>query len=192
MKITNVLGSPRATGNSTTIAQVLLEFLQKQGMSAKTFELNKLSYRGCQGCMMCKTKSDRCVIQDDLISVLEEIRTSDVVVISSPVYFGEVTAQTKGLLDRFYSYYTPDYRTNSNPSRLVPEKKLVFIISQGNPDEKAFADLIPRYTRIFGRLGFSEIYPIRGLGMGPENDARKNETLMQMISETAKKIVVDA
>jgi len=189
MKIINVLGSPRTTGNSAAIAHTLLEILQKHGNQVRTFELNKLTYQGCQGCMACKTNSGQCVIKDDLSGVLEEVRTSDVVIISSPVYFGEITAQTKGLFDRFYSYYAPDYRTNPNASRLAPGKKIVFIITQGNPDEKAFADLIPRYTGIFSRLGFNEINSIRGLGMGPESDSVINETLKQLINDTAKKIM---
>jgi len=109
-------------------------------------------------------------------------------VVSSPVYFGEITAQAKGMLDRFYSYLAPDYRTNPNAARLAPGKKMVLIIPQGNPDEKAFADLIPRYTRIFGLFGFQEIYPIRALGMGAESDARKNGALLQLIHDTAAKI----
>lgn len=189
MKIINVLGSPRTTGNSAAIAHALLEILQKHSNQVRTFELNKLTYQGCQGCMACKTNSGQCVTKDDLSGVLEEVSTSDVVVIASPVYFGEITAQTKGLIDRFYSYYTPDYRTNPNPSRLAPGKKLVLILSQGNPDEEAFAELIPRYSRILNRLGFNEIYPIRGLGMGPASNAGINETLRQLINDTALQIM---
>ena len=186
MKITNIIGSPRSAGNSATIVRVLLERLPDS--QVKTFELNKLSYRGCQGCMACKTTSEKCVIKDDLSEVLEEVRASDVVLIASPVYFGDITAQTKGLIDRFYSYYGPDYKTNPNPSRLAPGKKLVFILPQGNPDQKAFEDIIMKYTRIFTRLGFVEVYTIRALGVGPESDIRKQETVVKLTHDTAEKI----
>jgi multimeric flavodoxin WrbA len=192
MKVTSVIGSPRSAGNSAAITRVLLDSLQTSGAQVRTFELNKLSYRGCQGCMACKITSDKCVVKDDLSEVLEEIRAADVVLIASPVYFGDVTAQTKGLIDRCYSYYSPDYRTNPNPSRLAPGKKLVFILPQGNPDQNAFEDMITKYTRIFGRLGFAEIYPIRALGVGPESDARKKATLIQLINDTADKIAAGA
>jgi multimeric flavodoxin WrbA len=142
--------------------------------------------------MACKITSDKCVVKDDLSEVLEEIRASDVVLIASPVYFGDITAQAKGLIDRCYSYYSPDYKTNPNPSRLAPGKKLVFILPQGNPDQNAFEDIITKYTRIFGRLGFTDIYPIRALGMGPESDVRKKETLIQLINDTADKIAAGA
>jgi len=192
MKITNIIGSPRASGNSATIARMLLECWQTSTPQVKTYELNGLTYRGCQGCMACKTTSDKCVVTDGLSLVLEEIRTSDVVVIASPIYCGDVSAQTKGLIDRCYSYYQPDYLTNPHPGRLAPGKKLVFVVSQGNPDPKAYEDVITKYTRTFRRIGFTDIYPLRVLGVGPKSDGRADETLTQLINATAAKVVADA
>ncbi len=190
MKITNIIGSPHSTGNSATIARILLEDLQTTEAQMNTFELNKLNYRGCQGCMACKTKLDHCAVKDDLTEVLEEVEESDVILISSPVYFGDITAQTKGLIDRCYSYFRPDYKTNPNSSRLEPGKTLVFILPQGNPDGKVFDDIVTKYTRIFGRLGFSHVYTIRALGVGPESDIRTEETVRKLINDTAQKIAI--
>jgi multimeric flavodoxin WrbA len=189
MKITTVLGSPRSSGNSATIAKELLDQLRKNGAQTSTFELNKLSYRGCQGCMACKTTSEKCVLKDDLEAVLEDIRTSDITIIATPVYCLEITSQLKGLVDRFYSFYKPDFRTNPKPSRLAEGKKLVFIVAQGNPDEKFCSDIIPRYSPMLGRLGFTSIFPIRALGMGPGSDVLKNELVLHTINETAKKLI---
>jgi len=93
MKITNLVGSPRPNGNSATIAKALLAQLAPVAGETKTHVLNQLTYRGCQGCMACKTTADKCVVQDDLSAVLEDVRSADVVFFSSPVYFGELTSQ---------------------------------------------------------------------------------------------------
>jgi multimeric flavodoxin WrbA len=129
------------------------------------------------------------VLKDDLDAALEDIKTSDVTIIASPVYVGEITSQTKGLIDRFYSYYVPDFRTNPKPSRLAKGKKLVLIIPQGNPDESFFSDIIPRYSILLGRLGFNHIYPIRALGAGPDSNMLKDERITQAINDTAEKIL---
>jgi Multimeric flavodoxin WrbA len=192
MKIINVIGSPRSSGNSATVARMLLEKLPIEKAQVRTVELNKLNYRGCQGCMACKTKSDQCVVEDDLTEVLEEIRISDIVLIGTPVYIGEINAQTKGLIDRFYSYYLPDYLTNPKPGRLAPGKKLVFILSQGNPDQNAYADIVAKYTGYFGRLGFTNAYMIRALGVGPQSDVRTVESVLQSINDTARQIIAGA
>jgi multimeric flavodoxin WrbA len=147
MRIINILGSPRSSGNGATIAQLLLDALAKPENQINTHALNTLGYRGCQACMSCKKTTDRCAVKDDLTPVLEDVRAADVVILSTPVYFGEITAQAKGFVDRLYSFLGPDYRTNPHSSRLSHGKQLVLILPQGNPDETAFADLIPRYTR---------------------------------------------
>lgn len=192
MKIMNVIGSPRSGGNSATVARMLLEKLPAENVRVRTVQLNQLNYRGCQGCMACKTQADQCAVRDDLTGVLEEIRASDLVLIATPVYIGEISAQTKGLLDRFYSYFLPDYITNPTPGRLAPGKKLVFIVSQGNPDPNAYGDIIAKYTQFFGRLGFSNVYIIRVLGAGPKSDVRIQETVLQSINDTARQIVAGA
>ena len=188
MKIINIIGSPRTSGNGATIAQLLLEGLENKSTQAHTIKLNELSYRGCQSCMACKKTTDTCVARDDLTEVLEEIRTTDLVLLSSPVYFGEITAQLKGLLDRFYSFLLPDFRTNPKPGRLAAGKKLVLIIPQGNPAESAFADLIPRYSQILKRTGFDEIISIRATGVGVDSDVRENAAVLSQVQTALQKI----
>lgn len=189
MKITSILGSPRTKGNTATIVNLLIDALQTAKPEVKTHELNKLKFKGCQACMACKTTSEACVVKDDLSRVFEDIKTSDVVVLTSPVYIGEVTAQTKGFIDRAYSLYKPDFRTNPNPGRLPAGKKFVFVLSQGNPDEKLYGDIITRYSGTFSRTGFKDIFPIRAIGVGPQSDIKQNKAVTDSIAQTAAKIL---
>lgn len=170
MRVTNIVGSPHASGNTASMARMLLGELQAFGAEVTTYELNGLKYRGCQGCWACQRTSDHCVLRDGLSPVLEDIRSSDLVVVASPIYFGDVSSQTKGLIDRFFSYHAPDFRTSPTPSRLAPGKKMILILSQGNPDQAAFEDIVARYARIFGHLGFREVHTIRAVGVGPASD----------------------
>ena len=188
MRIINILGSPRPSGNGATIAQLLTNILESHHNEIITYELNKLVYRGCQACMACKKSSETCVVKDDLTPILKDIREADVVLLSTPIYFGEVTAQAKGLIDRLYSLFGADYRTNPHPSRLAKGKQLVLILPQGNADESAFADVGPRYERIFTRLGFDEIIPIRALGATMDCDVLSNESIVETVKKTASKL----
>lgn len=84
MKIVCLLGSPRSKGNSSVIAKRFCDTAERFGTEIQSFALNKLTYRGCQGCMSCKTTSEKCLLKDDLAEVLDAIREADVLVSVHP------------------------------------------------------------------------------------------------------------
>ncbi len=188
MKIVSLLGSPRSKGNSATIANRITETAAKLGAETSTYELNRLAYRGCQGCYACKKGLEHCVLNDDLAGVLNAVREADVVVLASGVYFGEITAQLKAFIDRCFSYFKPDFITNREPSRLKP-KKLVFVITQSNPDKELFADIFPRYELFLKWLGFSETSLIRVCGIGPATVDAVPEKALQQAEDAARSLV---
>jgi multimeric flavodoxin WrbA len=188
-RIVCVLGSPRLQGNSAAIAKRFCEEAEKLGASVETFVLNKLSYRGCQGCMACKTKLDRCVLKDDLTQVLDAVREADVLVMASPVYYGDVSSQLKAFIDRTFSYLVPDFATNPNPSRLKPGKKLVFVLAQAQPDEKLFSDIYPRYESFFKWYGFDGSHLIRCAGVQAPGEAEKRADVMAQAAEVARALL---
>lgn len=189
MKATCLLGSPRKNGNSAIIADYFVNQLNKNGVSTQTFALNELNYKGCQGCMACKNKLDKCILKDDLTKVLEEIRDSDVWVLSSPVYCGEATASIRAFVERVYSFAVPDFLTNPIKSRLKLGKKLVFIVTQGNPDENLFTDIFPKYERFFKIQGFSDFHVIRACGVRDEGDVNSREDIFKLTEKIAAEIM---
>jgi multimeric flavodoxin WrbA len=178
-----ILGSPRVNGNTETLARKFVETAESLGAQAEFFALNKLTYKGCQGCKLCKTKFDECVVKDDLTAVLRAAAAADIVVIASPVYFGQLTSQMKGVLERMYSFLKPTYLTEPNASRLSPNAKCVFVFSQGSPDPSTF-DIFAEYDRWFGFLGFKN-YLIRGVGLNDRTDAAQREDLLKQAEKLA-------
>lgn len=189
MKTVCVLGSPRPKGNSTAIATYFCDWLESLGAEVRTFTLNKLTYQGCQACMACKTKLDRCVLADDLTRVLDAVREADLLVLATPVYFGDITSQLKGFIDRMYSFFTPDYRTSTVKSRLAPGKKLVLIQVQGRPDESKFADIFPRYGEFWDWYGIKERYCIRSWGIREIGEIAKDKEVFKIAEDIAARIM---
>ena len=166
MKILCVLGSPRREGNSATIARRFIDTAKSLGAEVQVYELNRMNYRGCQGCGSCKTKTDKCATRDDLTQVLEAVPEADVILIASPVYYQEVPGQVKCFLDRLYSFMPPNYLQTGAASRVPAGKKVVFITTQGAP-ETAMAELATRYSNMFKRvLGAGEVRTLRAGGVG--------------------------
>jgi len=113
----------------------------------QTFMLNKMDFRGCQHCDACKTKTDRCVLKDDMTVVLEAVKNTDVLVLATPIYFAHITAQLKTFVDRCYSYLAPfEHKAMPDASRISDDKKLVLITAQNLTDE-AFSEVCEKYRR---------------------------------------------
>jgi|GEM_PF-105555 len=191
MKIVALLASPRTDGNSSTLANRLTSAAAAKGAEVQAFKLNSLNYRGCQACNACKLLTDHCVLNDDLAEVLAEVAKADVLVLATPVYYGDVTGQLKLFIDRSFSYYTPDFRTSCKPSRLASGKKLIFIQTQGNPDQTFFGDIYSRYSTFFKRYGFDDSSLVRACGVSEPGQVNENQVVLDRLDSVTAQLFPD-
>lgn len=176
-----LLGSPRPKGNSAVMARAVCEAAQAAGAEVTTFALNTLSYRGCQGCLACKQEgSAGCILEDGLTPVLAAVSACDALILATPVYFGEVTAQLKGFIDRTFSFLVPGYAhaPHGQRSRLTPGKTLCFVIAQGHPREDLFTDIFPRYAYLLEWQGFTHSRLLRACAIYKMGDAAARAGLL--------------
>ena len=180
MKVVNIIGSPRKNGTSSRIAQSFTDEAEKLGAEIENYYLNGMKYRGCQGCEQCHSKSDKCILKDDLKDVLEAMHSSDVAIFSSPVYYGDVSGQFKMFFDRTWSLVNVNYQ-NEIPfsTRLKKGKTAIFLLSQGDYKEK-HKDIVERYSHYFELYGY-ELKVIRATGLmsgDPAADVSESQTEM--------------
>ena len=187
MKIVAVLGSPRPQGNSAGLARQFLAAARELGAEVQEYQLNKLNFQGCQGCRTCKTKSEACILEDDLAPVLAAIKAADLLVLASPVYFGELTGQMKLFFDRTYSYLNPDFS-----SRVPAGKPAVLVLAQANPDPAQFADIFPRYERWLKLYGFEPVRLLRAVGVRDLGDIDGQTDLLAQAAALARELVQPA
>ncbi|MBX2867652.1 MAG: flavodoxin family protein [Acidiferrobacterales bacterium] len=167
-KIVCIQGSPRKNGNT----QVLLDAFcagAEAGGEFKKYHLDDMQYRGCRNLMHCKTVSEYCGQNDDLTPVLADIRAADIVVLASPIYFTDITGPLKLCLDRWFSFFVPQYAGAIVKSRLQGEKTLVFIQTQGEGEDQ-YADVITKYNHSLSWLGFSSSHLLRAPGVRDVGD----------------------
>ena len=184
MKIVAVLGSPRPQGNSSTLARAFLQAAAARGAEVTEYLLNQLAYQGCQGCMACKTKRDTCILEDDLAPVLNAVIEADLLVLASPVYFGDLSGQMKCFFDRTYSYINPDFST-----RVPPGKKAVVVLVQANPDPAQFADIFPRYERWLKLYGCDPVHLLRAVGAREPGDIASQTAALDAAAALARELV---
>ncbi len=104
MNVIAVNGGPRKDWNTGTMLKSALEGAESVGARTKLVHLYDLTYKGCTSCFSCKRKGNTCgglcAMSDDLRAILEEVLESDVLLLGSPVYFGDVTGEMRSFLER--------------------------------------------------------------------------------------------
>jgi multimeric flavodoxin WrbA len=96
MHILGISGSLRKDGNT---AKLLHKVLEGAGTSYSFISLADVEVSACRGCRQC-SGTGTCVIPDGMHSIYEELRRCDAVVLGSPVYFGNINASLKAVMDR--------------------------------------------------------------------------------------------
>jgi multimeric flavodoxin WrbA len=102
MKAIAINGSPRKGGNTEFLLRKVLEPLTEAGWDTEFIQLGGKPIRGCRACYQCfKTKNSRCGQEDGIFDVcLEKMITAEAIILGSPTYFTDVSAEMKALLDR--------------------------------------------------------------------------------------------
>ena len=102
MKVIGICGSPRVGSNSEILLQHALEPFQEKSWTVVKFLLSNRTVAPCDGCDSC-AQTGQCAIEDDMSFLYDEFETCSALVIASPVYYRNVTAQLKAVLDRTYA-----------------------------------------------------------------------------------------
>jgi NAD(P)H-dependent FMN reductase len=147
------VGSAKHNGNIDSIVKKILEGAKENESEIKIYYLNDMNIKYCQGCLYCR-KNDTCCINDDMKPVYENLKTADIIIIGSPVYMCQVSAQTKTLLDRLYPL------TEINMGKHIPrfgEKQLIMVYSQAAPFRFMFSKYFSYLSKSLKGIGFKEI-----------------------------------
>jgi multimeric flavodoxin WrbA len=102
MKVVAFNGSPRKDGNTTILINRLFRELEKEGVETELVQLSGKEIHGCIACSKCfENKDRRCAVKTDIANeCIEKMIEADGIILGSPVYFTDVTAEMKALIDR--------------------------------------------------------------------------------------------
>lgn len=102
MKVIAFNGSPRNNGNTAIMINHALAVLHKYDIETEMIQAGGRALRGCASCGWCgQNPVKKCVISDDPINEwISKIDAADGIIIGSPTYFANMTAETKALVDR--------------------------------------------------------------------------------------------
>ena len=102
MKALAINGSPRKNGNTGMLLNEVLAPLNQAGWDTSLLHVGGGKVKGCIACYKCFENKDlRCAVKNDILNdVLAEMLAADALILGSPTYFADVTADLKAVLDR--------------------------------------------------------------------------------------------
>ena len=102
MKVIGISGSPRPRGNTEILLQKSLEPFKENNWTVIEFYLSKQQVSPCDGCDSCVATS-QCILNDDMTILYNEFQNFDAMIVASPTYYRNVSAQLKAVIDRTYA-----------------------------------------------------------------------------------------
>jgi multimeric flavodoxin WrbA len=102
MKVIAFNGSARKNGNTTNLVNLVLDEIKARGGETELVELAGINLSGCKACYQCfESKNNRCAVNDDLINeAIEKMVAADAIILGSPTYFADVSANMKAFMER--------------------------------------------------------------------------------------------
>jgi len=104
LKALGIAGSPDCNGNTEILLDRFLEGAAEAGAHVEKVILAEFAIANCAVCHGCRGDAE-CVINDGFHTIKDKLIVSDIVALSAPLFFMNVPAQVKALIDRSQSQW---------------------------------------------------------------------------------------
>ncbi len=102
MEVIGLVCSPRKEGNTEILVTHALASAQEAGAETEMLHVADLDIAPCDACGACAADG-ACIVEDDMQTVYEKLYQADGLIFGTPVYFFNVSAQAKAVIDRTYA-----------------------------------------------------------------------------------------
>ncbi|MDD4749678.1 MAG: flavodoxin family protein [Methanosarcinaceae archaeon] len=173
IKVLGLVGSPNSNGNTAKLVKEILTGASDKGATTQLYNLAALKIKGCNACFRCQTEG-KCATKDEMQQLYAAILDSEALVLGTPVYMWQMSAQTKLFVDRLMALMNPDFS-----SRLEKKKKLILAFTQGNSNPGSFMSYIEYTAGLFYFLGFEVQDTILASGTDQTEISEQPEVLVK-------------
>ena len=168
MNIVVLSGSPRKGGNTAIMVDAFREGAQEAGNTVEVIDVAALNIKPCCACGSCFKNGGNCAINDDMTSVREKLKKTDMVAFASPVYWFDISAQLKLVIDRMYAFGGCGFNFN----------KVALLLNSGS--DGVYGAAITAYKAMCSYLKWEDKGIITIPGMKSKGDMAGNPQLVDV------------
>lgn len=179
MNILALVGSPRLGGNTDFLVDQALEEAAELGAQTEKIILSQYTVAPCLGHDDCGSFKS-CVQKDDTSWILDRFCETDGVILATPVYYYNVTAQLKAFMDRSYFLYKHNRKSQAEAVGII-----VVAESEGIEDT---VHSLKRYISESFNVAKDRIFELHGYAY-ELGEAQKNLQLVERARQFGRKMV---
>ena len=161
--------SPRKNGNSAAMLEEFLKGARQAGAETLTCSVSDLNIKPCLGCGVCE-KTGQCIIEDDDMGRLYPfLSQAPMVVVSTSIFFYDVPASGKALIDRTQPLWSQRY-TLGRTETIRPEGQGFLLALGATKGKDLFLPVSLCIKYFFDSIGFPKEFDslffrqVEGLG----------------------------
>lgn len=100
MKVLAINGSARKDGNTAILISTIFEELNKAGIETEMIQLADNKIEPCKACWACGGQKNCVHRKDNFRGIFEKMLEADGIILGSPVYCANISANMQALLER--------------------------------------------------------------------------------------------
>jgi len=175
VQVLGVVGSPRRNGNTEILVDEVLAGAQAAGAHTEKVILAELKIAPCRGCDTCQT-TGKCAQQDDMPALLEKMKSSQVWVLGTPIYWWGPTAQFKAFMDRWYGASQETFQG----------RQVILVIPMGASDAATAQYTLGMFETALGKKRIFET--ILAPGVHQKGAVRKDKAVLTKAREAGQQV----
>ena len=181
-KLLAIYGSPRVGGNSDLLLDSFVAGVKSPNWEITRLYVRELNILPCIACGECDKKGE-CPIKDDMQAIYPLLSQTDAMIVATPVYFYNVPAQLKALIDRCQLLW---YKNKGKKPVLF---KPGYLITIGGRQEKSiFEGILLTIRSFFLTLGVRLKASWTYAGIDNLGSIKKHPTALKEVYQAGKKL----
>ena len=152
MKVLVITGSAHKNGTTAYLTEKFIAGATEAGHEIYRFDAAFKNVHPCIACEKCHREGS-CAFQDDMNELNPHLLEADVVVLVSPIYYYDINAQIKAVIDRFYA----------NDEKLHGKKKAVMMLTMADTTAESAEGALASFKGMTNFLGWEIIGTVVGV-----------------------------
>jgi len=190
MKILGLFGSPRRGGNTDLLLEEALKGAQAEGAEVERLYLTDFNITPCRECLQCYNEG-HCIILDDMQKIYPKLIDADVIILASPIFFYNVTAWAKALIDRTQALWARKYVLKDETLGKTGKRRKGFFISVGGTKgQRVFEGAILTVKYFFDVLNAEYTGELVFRQVDAKGEILKHPEALQEAFEVGKKLAL--